>query len=217
MMPVLPSTLLLLTLWSGTEAEAPSSKPEPPSKSRQGLNYEDDTWLKPVSEDVWKTSELAYDLSLPDTIYAELKVRYGDMTVARDTMVMPTATSEAPEVSLKGAINCMPPFALVMVDPDVPSREQPTERSRVHWMVLNANSTERLHEGEEAVPYSGPSPPEGTGPHRYVFLAYCQGGKWVSSDDIAPKRRNKFELGDFAANLDAGNAFGGTFFYAENA
>lgn len=80
-------------------------------------------------------------------------------------MVIPARTTKAPQVSLNGAINCMPPFVLVMVDPDVPSREQPTERSWVLWMVVNANSTERLHEGDEVVPYNGRSPCEGTGPH----------------------------------------------------
>ncbi|XP_075732861.1 uncharacterized protein LOC142775382 [Rhipicephalus microplus] len=50
-----------------------------------------------------------------------------------------------PEVALVGAINCVPPFALLMLDPDAPSRQYPSLRSWLHWMVINANTTRKLH------------------------------------------------------------------------
>uniref|UniRef100_A0A023GAN6 Putative conserved secreted protein n=1 Tax=Amblyomma triste TaxID=251400 RepID=A0A023GAN6_AMBTT len=191
--------LLLLALWSGsyTVASVESSQPE---------------------SDVWITSGIVSDLSLPDTLRGELEVKYGDLSVVKNGTLTPAQTAEAPTmVKLRGAINCIPPFALVMLDPDVPSRENPTERSKLHWMVLNVNSTRKLHEGDVAVPYRGPNPTSGSGPHRYVFLAYCQGAQRVLTSEIAPQQRSNFDLADFFKKLRAGNPFGGNFFYAENA
>ncbi|XP_072142958.1 protein D2-like [Dermacentor andersoni] len=145
-----------------------------------------------------------------------LKVDYGKDSVTINGSLTPEQTSSAPKVALAGAVNCTPPFALVMLDPDAPSRSAATERSWLHWMVVNAKSTTKLHEGEQLVSYEGPTPPRGTGPHRYVFLAYCQGGSSSNSAKLKPTHRNKFQLKDFHKKLGDMVPFAGTFFYAEN-
>lgn len=209
---VLPSSLLVLALWSGSNVEeSMASWASKKSSSQWRQKAESDL-------DLWRSSGLVRDLSLPDTVHAELEVRYGDVPVVMNGTLTPAQTARPPTmVRLKGAINCIPPFALVMLDPDAPSRKNAVARSWLHWMVVDARSTRKLHKGRTAKRYNGPTPPKGSGPHRYVFLAYCQGGKHVRSRKIAPIRRNNFKLAKFTRTLKAGNPFGGIFFYAENA
>lgn len=67
-------------------------------------------------------------------------------------------------------------YTIMMVDPDYPSRANPTEREYVHWLVVNIpNSPQiRVNEGTELVPYQAPGPISGSGIHRYTFLVYKQ-------------------------------------------
>merc|ERR1712212_444851 len=65
-----------------------------------------------------------------------------------------------------------------MVDPDAPSRKNPRAAQWLHWILTNVEG-ERLISGqdlmgEEVTAYAGPSPPKGSGPHRYVFLVWQQ-------------------------------------------
>lgn len=210
------STFLLVTLWDANGQNSSNAG----SKTTMQATV-DMTKSMPVpakaEDNVWVTSGLVADLSLSDYPAAELEVKYGTEEVCLNMSLTPEQTSKAPTVRLKGAINCMPPFALVMVDPDAPSRSDPKFRSWMHWLVLNANSTERLHEGEEAVEYAGPAPPPGSGPHRYAFLAYCQGAKRLEAKKLAPAERPKFQLEEFVKEAKLmKRPFGGTFFFAEN-
>ncbi|CAG8501380.1 5472_t:CDS:2 [Racocetra fulgida] len=60
-------------------------------------------------------------------------------------------------------------FTLMMVDPDAPSRENPTLREWRHWIVGNIPSDGNLSEATHLDDYYAPSPPSGTGEHRYVL------------------------------------------------
>lgn len=210
------ATLLLVTLCgaNGQNSSSAGSKTTAPATDEMATPMEAPA---KAEDNVWVASGLVADLSLTDYPGAELEVKYGKEEVCLNMSLTPAQTSKAPTVRLKGAINCMPPFALLMVDPDAPSRKKPTFRSWMHWLVLNANSTEKLHEGEAAVKYAGPAPPPGSGPHRYVFLAYCQGAQRLEAKALAPAERPKFQLEDFVKKAKLmGRPFGGTFFFAEN-
>lgn len=61
----------------------------------------------------------------------------------------------------------------MMTDPDAPSRAQPTMREWRHWVVANIQNNDVSH-GNVLTPYMGPSPPAGTGAHRYAFLLFRQ-------------------------------------------
>lgn len=208
---MLSSVLIFLTLWSGIQAQQfigeNVSTVKSPFSSKKHLQPETDPWT---------AAGLVQDLSLGAAPVALLKVTYGITSVKINGTLTPQQTAEIPAVALAGAINCMPPFSLVMLDPDAPSRKHPTLRSWLHWMVVNANSTRRLDKGELAMPYNGPTPPEGSGPHRYVFLAFCQGGKSVDLMKFQRRRRKKFHLKKFQKKIGNAVPFGGTFFYAEN-
>ncbi len=79
-------------------------------------------------------------------------------------------------------------FALIMDDPDAPSRDTPRpEGPWVHWVVINLPASQTallagdgngggadqgLNDFGE-IGYGGPMPPAGSGPHRYVFTLYA--------------------------------------------
>ena len=78
-------------------------------------------------------------------------------------------------------------FTLVMVDPDAPSGTAATARYWLHWMVIDVN-LEALLTGVSAatctvgnglkclnvLPMTPPTPPKGSGLHRYQFLLFLQ-------------------------------------------
>ena len=83
----------------------------------------------------------------------QLKIQYGQKTVvgqeftAAETAVQPTVVIPAGHY-------------LVMYDPDA------VKPAYIHWVSSPARDT---------VPYQGPTPPPGTGIHRYIFVL-CKGG-----------------------------------------
>lgn len=86
-------------------------------------------------------------------------------------------------------------FALICDDPDAPSAKNPGPEPWVHWVIFNLPAeTRELPAGvsdelelseiagarqgrnswlEHNVGYRGPAPPQGSGPHRYVFKVYA--------------------------------------------
>ncbi len=97
-----------------------------------------------------------------------------------DNVSPPLAWSNAPANTVA--------FAMIMDDPDAPSRERPRpEGPWVHWVVINLPASQiALLAGEGnrggnnqglndfgEIGYGGPMPPAGSGPHRYVFTLYA--------------------------------------------
>ncbi|TEB22535.1 PEBP-like protein [Coprinellus micaceus] len=70
-------------------------------------------------------------------------------------------------------------YTLVMTDPDAPSRADPKYGQWRHWVIPGlkvqngAKGVTALQKTRTSLtPYFGPSPPPGSGPHRYVFLLF---------------------------------------------
>lgn len=101
---------------------------------------------------------------------------------------------------------------LVMLDPDAPSRKNPKFRSWLHWLVINIRNGD-FRNGTEVMPYRPPTPPAGSGKHRYVFLVFQQEGKQKSVDTFA--ERAKFNLNEYAASNDLSRVVGFTYFTTE--
>jgi len=108
-------------------------------------------------------------------------------------------------------------YTIAMVDPDAPSRENPSAAQWNHWLVTNVDGatlqTERELGGMVLMMYEGPSPPKATGPHRYVFVAYEQTEEIISG---VSSDRARFDIGGFAKKNSLGNPVAGNFFFAEN-
>lgn len=73
-------------------------------------------------------------------------------------------TQKQPYVKICGKCNKYHTF--LMVDPDAPSRENPTMRFWLHWMIVNNDET--------FFPFFPPGPPPGTGKHRYIMILFEQ-------------------------------------------
>lgn len=95
----------------------------------------------------------------------------------------PTQVKDQPEVTWTADDDGL--YTLLMVDPDAPSRETPTYREILHWLVINIPGN-KLSEGQTIAEYIGSGPPEGTGLHRYIFLVFKQAGK-ISTDKFISK------------------------------
>lgn len=65
------------------------------------------------------------------------------------------------------------PYALIAWDPDAP------QASWLHWLVVNIpgsdGSSSGLEKGSTVTAWVPPSPPPGTGTHRYIFGLFLQG------------------------------------------
>ena len=87
-------------------------------------------------------------------------------------------------------------LTLLMVDPDAPSRSNPKCRSWLHWMVTNIEDGNGST-GNEKTEYNGPTPPKGSGLHRYILLLFEQSG---NLNVIAESERCKFDVREFVKN-----------------
>nr|XP_005329378.2 phosphatidylethanolamine-binding protein 4 isoform X1 [Ictidomys tridecemlineatus] len=68
-------------------------------------------------------------------------------------------------------------YTLMMVDPDAPSRSEPTKKYWRHWLVtdIKGNDLKKGNiQGQVLTPYKPPSPPAKSGFHRYQLLVYLQ-------------------------------------------
>jgi phosphatidylethanolamine-binding protein (PEBP) family uncharacterized protein len=116
-----------------------------------------------------------------------------------------------------------------MIDPDAPSRANPIYAQWLHWAVVNvpaanvvATATNaQLQKGANVVAeYAGPTPPPGSGLHRYVILVYRQSAAVTApSTTIASGSstgRMGFNVVDYMDGLDAhAELVSGTFFLAQ--
>ena len=126
---------------------------------------------------------------------------YNDVKSCMDTFPL-ESLSERPKVELPklGRLTDKN-LTLLMVDPDAPSAKNPSCRSWLHWIMTNVNTkTDDVKTGREIVKYQPPSPPSGSGRHRYYFLLYEQNDKTVYIKD--PDDRCKFDVDAFAAEND---------------
>ncbi|XP_032085409.1 phosphatidylethanolamine-binding protein 4 [Thamnophis elegans] len=82
-------------------------------------------------------------------------------------------------------------YALIMVDPDAPSRSNPMYRFWRHWAVTDISGTDMKTgnlQGHVLADYIRPTPPPESGYHRYQFFLYEQPAREVvalNSDEIA--------------------------------
>ncbi|KAJ4178073.1 carboxypeptidase Y inhibitor [Fusarium falciforme] len=65
-------------------------------------------------------------------------------------------------------------YVIVMTDPDAPSRQDPKWSEFCHWIRASYPALDSVtrRRRKDLVEYTPPAPPAGTGPHRYVFLAF---------------------------------------------
>jgi phosphatidylethanolamine-binding protein (PEBP) family uncharacterized protein len=111
-------------------------------------------------------------------------------------------------------------YTLAMVDPDAPSRQDPRMREWRHWLVCNMKDCNPKN-GTVLTEWAGPTPPAGTGPHRYVFLLFKQHGKTINvteSDkrELLSGSRGKFRLQKWAQTHGLQDPIAMNYFLTQN-
>ncbi|XP_050544048.1 protein D3-like isoform X2 [Daktulosphaira vitifoliae] len=122
----------------------------------------------------------------------------------------PTQVKDSPKVEWDASPDTF--FTLCLVDPDAPSRKEPTNREFLHWLVTNIPGSD-INKGDVLAEYVGSAPPPSTGLHRYVFLVYKQPSKLkfdeTSITNNSFKGREKFSIQRFAQKNNLGYPIGG--------
>lgn len=83
-------------------------------------------------------------------------------------------------------------FAIIMIDPDAPSSSNPIFKYWIHLLVVNNN--------RKVVKYHPPSPPKGSGEHRYYIYLLQQSYQIDENDpELLERNRNRgnFNLSEF--------------------
>ncbi|KAG0750188.1 hypothetical protein G6F57_000448 [Rhizopus arrhizus] len=102
-----------------------------------------------------------------------LSITYPNKKVDLGNFIAPSESVKAPQISF-AASDPHSQYALLMVDPDAPSKETPTNAPFRHWVVVNIPSSGDLALADQLSTYIGPGPPVNSGYHRYIFLLYKQ-------------------------------------------
>ncbi|KAH6933139.1 hypothetical protein HPB50_012490 [Hyalomma asiaticum] len=167
-------------------------------------------------------SSIAPDLieTIPRAIF-EAKFKAGE--IAMGNHFTPEQASSAPSgiefPRTEGAT-----YAIAMLDPDAPSRRDPKFRPILHWLVVNVEAGDvkkpvNYKSGTELYRYRGPRPPMGSGPHRYVFLAYKQ-YRTIDMPQtlvVPTDKRKNFNMNKFVKEHNLGNPIAINYFLAEDA
>ncbi|XP_064482532.1 protein D1-like [Ornithodoros turicata] len=143
-----------------------------------------------------------------------LVVKYDDTEVLIGRRLDLKTTANAPGIELEPDKAL---YTLVMVDPDAPSRKNPTRKHWLHWLVVNIPAKGGVSAGDTITPYNGPSPPSGTGLHRYVFLLYAQTSPVERENLKIPSGRGNFKLATVKSTPGVSHLTATNFFTAANA
>ncbi|KAI6180012.1 Protein D2 isoform X1 [Aphelenchoides besseyi] len=88
-------------------------------------------------------------------------------------------------------------YTLALIDPDAPSRKDPTFGQFRHWLVINIRG-KNVRKGQVISKYIAPAPPEKTRWHRYVFSIFKQNGR-IKSLEENEDNRPKWNISEFAS------------------
>ncbi|KAF8446543.1 phosphatidylethanolamine-binding protein [Terfezia claveryi] len=159
-------------------------------------------------------------------------INSGVEATPNDTSNAPNAISIAPFEGYGNPflpINTTQLYTLVMVDPDAPSRENPTAAQFLHFVQAGLRITTDLGETTESVyhrltttvppvvPYRAPAPAVDTGLHRYIFLLFMQPSDNVDLGSFSTDNRRIFDVQSFERNNTFGPPLAGAYFQAQNA
>ncbi|MET8779606.1 YbhB/YbcL family Raf kinase inhibitor-like protein [Nocardia sp. NPDC004654] len=151
---------------------------------------------------------------VPDQIDAfegvELSAKYGGVAVSPGGKLSVEQTAGAPHLEWPLPDDESASHAVLMFDPDAPSRATSQGLCWLHWAVGDIPGLD-IARGSEIVPYAGPTPPPGSGPHRYVLAVYRQ----TEEMGVRQLGRPKFDPLRFA-HSQALEPVAANYFVAEN-
>ncbi|KDQ20885.1 hypothetical protein BOTBODRAFT_183595 [Botryobasidium botryosum FD-172 SS1] len=210
---ILPLSLFALAAAASPQARSPGLDEVAAVFKKEGVVPNVLSSFKPVAYlyETYKLANGTYKTVLPNTPLAREDTQaIPEFSVKVDATATPWATTKK--------------FVLAIVDPDAPSRETPTRGQIRHLLATDvlAGSASTRVEGARTLsfpvspvsPYRGPSPPAGSGYHRYISLLYAQPPKLdISFLDVA--NVSNWNVEDFAKKAGLGEPLAGTFFIAQ--
>ncbi|XP_072027365.1 protein D2-like [Amphiura filiformis] len=144
----------------------------------------------------------------------QLKYSTGDEVSCGDKIELAVSDEEPVLVRYQGEEKAKY-YTLLMVDPDAPSAESPSSRYWLHWLVTNIDGEDLLHsESETIAGYHKPSPPPGTGVHRYQFFLFGHNDKLEVSNPV--NERGCFCVIGFVERYHLGDPVAATQFLTKN-
>jgi len=95
---------------------------------------------------------------------SELEIFYNNKRIFNNQFLKPSETQLKPTIKFNFELNKI--YTLIMHDPDA------IHGNRIHWALINI--VNNINNSITLFDYKGPSPPPGTGKHRYIFEIYEQ-------------------------------------------
>ncbi|PFX31047.1 protein D2-like [Stylophora pistillata] len=134
-------------------------------------------------------------------------VTFGDQPSLTETscgkeVELKTFSDSPPRVRYSQAVSAKK-YLIAMIDPDAPSRESHSCRSWLHWIVGNIKGKNLEHGdimGDTFTGYNPPTPPSGSGPHRYYLYVFEQ--KHPLDIEAEVVKRCQFSIDDYKQNND---------------
>lgn len=153
-----------------------------------------------------------------------LKVIYPQVAIDK-CLVIPVELREkistnrkAPEIYFPQALK-KNVYILVMVDPDAPSYTNPSSAHWRHWLVANIQG-EGLQNGQingtTLTDYARPTPPKGSGFHRYQFMLFEQAANTVTLTQQEKSSPGNWNLPAFLARFQLRKAVASVQFLTKN-
>ncbi|XP_055906082.1 protein D3-like [Eupeodes corollae] len=127
----------------------------------------------------------------------------------------PTQVKDVPNVTWEAEADGI--YAVLMVDPDAPSREKPVLREILHWSVINIPGND-LAKGQTLVEYVGAGPLKDSGLHRYIFWVFKQKSVWPTTNFTSKTTREgraNIKTRDYITKYQMGNPIAGNYFQAQ--
>lgn len=129
--------------------------------------------------DSFKEAGIVPDLiDVAPTGYLPVKFPTGVEARLGNTLT-PTLVQYQPRVTWRAQKGAL--YTLMLVDPDVPSKADPSMGAARHWLVVNIPGN-NVSKGQIVAQYFGSSPDPGTGLHRYTLLVFKQNGRITTNE-----------------------------------
>ncbi|XP_042908194.2 protein D2-like [Parasteatoda tepidariorum] len=114
-----------------------------------------------------------------------MKVKYGKTEVNCGDEIDLNVTRAPPSISYT-RVNDDVFYTLIMIDPDAPYPNKPTNAIYLHWLINNIPGKD-IYRGRELLEYEAPDPPADSDRHRYIILLYEQTCYYPSHKWIDPR------------------------------
>ncbi|KAM0519930.1 hypothetical protein ACHAQF_006086 [Verticillium nonalfalfae] len=136
------------------------------------------------NDDMTEVHEALFQAGIIPNVISEFQPVLGlsaswskDATASLGNSLDPSALSSPPSVHLEKAgsassLEADKSYVLTLTDPDAPSRGDPKWGEFCHWIATGLSISASASRLEDVLEYKPPAPPEKTGPHRYILIAF---------------------------------------------